>query len=47
MWLLRGRKSGGGLDWEFGVSICKLLYTEWINSKVLQEELYSMSYDKP
>ena len=25
----------GGLDWEFGTSRCNLLYTEWINSKVL------------
>ena len=29
---------GGGLDSEFGVSRCKLLYREWINNKVL---LYS------
>ena len=26
------------MEWEFGVSRCKLLYTEWINNKVL---LYS------
>ena len=26
------------MDWEFGISRCKLLYTEWINNKVL---LYS------
>ena len=25
----------GGMDWEFGVSRCKLLYIEWINNKVL------------
>ena len=24
-----------GEDWEFGISICKLLYIEWINNKVL------------
>ena len=30
---------GGGMDWEFGVSRCKLLYTGWINNEVL---LYSM-----
>ena len=30
--------SGGEIDWEFGISRCKLLYIEWINSKVL---LYS------
>ena len=38
VWLPRGRGSGGGMDWEFGVSRCKLLYIEWINNKVL---LYS------
>ena len=26
------------MDWEFGTDQCKLLYTEWINNKVL---LYS------
>ena len=31
----RGRGGGGGKDWEFGVGRCKLLYTEWINNKVL------------
>ena len=25
----------GGMDWEFGVSRCKLLYTESIDNKVL------------
>ena len=25
----------GGMNWEFGISRCKLLYTEWINKKVL------------
>ena len=29
---------GGGKDWEFGISRCKLLYGEWINNKGL---LYS------
>ena len=29
---------GGRLDWEFGISRCKLLYIEWINNKIL---LYS------
>ena len=28
----------GGMEWEVGVSRCKLLYTEWISNKVL---LYS------
>ena len=39
MWLPRERGGGGGMDWEFGVSRCELLYIEWINTKVL---LYSM-----
>ena len=30
--------SGGGKDWDFGISRCKLLYIGWINNKVL---LYS------
>ena len=29
---------GGGMEWEVGVSRCKLLYVEWINDKV---QLYS------
>ena len=28
----------GGMDWEFGISRCKLLHIDWINNKVL---LYS------
>ena len=40
---------GGGTDWEFGISRWKLLYREWMNSKVLpyNRELYSISCDKP
>ena len=38
LWLPRGREGGGGMDWEFGISRCKLLHIEWINNKVL---LYS------
>ena len=34
----QGGGVGGGLEWEAGVSRCKLLYREWINNKVL---LYS------
>ena len=29
---------GGSMDWEFGVSRCKLLHIEWMDNKVL---LYS------
>ena len=34
----KGEEGGRGLDWEFGISIRKLVYIEWINNKVL---LYS------
>ena len=34
----KGEGVGGGVEWEVGVSRCKLLYIEWINNKVL---LYS------
>ena len=34
----KGERGGKGLDWEFGVSRCKLVYIGWINNKVL---LYS------
>ena len=34
----KGEEGGRGMDWEFGVRRCKLLYIEWINNKVL---LYS------
>ena len=33
-----GEGNGGGTDWEFRISRCKLLYIAWINSKV---QLYS------
>ena len=29
-----GRGSGGRMVWEFGISRCKLLCTEWINNKL-------------
>ena len=31
----KGECVGGGMGWDFGISICKLLYMEWINNKVL------------
>ena len=34
----KGEGGGTGMDWDFGVGRCKLLYLEWINNKVL---LYS------
>ena len=30
-----GEGEGVGMEWEFGVSKCKLLHIEWINNKVL------------
>ena len=36
--VVKGEGVRGGMEWEFGVSRCKLLYIEWINNKVL---LYS------
>ena len=38
MVVAKGEGVGGGMEWEAGVSRCKLLYREWINNKVL---LYS------
>ena len=36
---LQGEGRGGnGMDWEFGVSRCKLLHLEWISNEIL---LYS------
>ena len=31
----KGKGVGGGMEWEFGVSRCELLYIEWINNRVL------------
>ena len=31
----KGEKGSGGMEWEFGVSRCKLLYIDWIDNKVL------------
>ena len=27
------QREGGGMDWEFGVSRCKLLHIEWMDNK--------------
>ena len=38
------------MDWEFGISRCKLVHTEYINNKVLLDSignLYSISHGKP
>ena len=31
----KGEGGGGWMDWEYGISRCKLQYIGWINSKVL------------
>ena len=33
--LAKGEAAGGGLGWEFGISRCKLVYTEWTNEVLL------------
>ena len=33
--LLLGGGGGSGMDWELGVSGCKLLLLEWINNEIL------------
>ena len=33
LWLPKG--TGLGVDWELGISRCKLLYIEWTKNKVL------------
>ena len=38
----KGKVGRGGMDWEFEISRCKLVYTGWINNKVL---LYSTGND--
>ena len=30
----QGGRGGSGMDWEFGISICKLLHLEWIRNEV-------------
>ena len=33
--LVGAKQVGGGKDWEFGISRCRLLYIGWISNKVL------------
>ena len=42
LWLPRGRRSGGKMDTELGISKCKLVHTEKISNKDL---LYSTADD--
>ena len=44
--LVAKREQGGsGIDGEFEVDRCKLLYLEWIDNK--HRELYPISWDRP
>ena len=38
LWLPRGRRGSGRMEWKFGVSRCKPVYIEWVNNEIL---LYS------
>ena len=31
----KGEERGSGMDWEFGISRCKLSHLEWISNEVL------------
>ena len=31
----KAEEGGGGIDWKFGISRCKILHIGWINNKVL------------
>ena len=33
----KGKSGSRGVDWESGISRCRLLYIEWINDKVLPD----------
>ena len=33
--VVKGKEVGGEMDWELGVSRCKLVFIRWINNKVL------------
>ena len=48
LWLPSGKGRGGGgwMDWEFGVSRCKLMDKQQ-GPTVQYRELYSVSCDKP
>ena len=37
---------GSGMDWEFGVSRCKLMHLEWISSEILLYSTGNMIEDK-
>ena len=41
----KGEEDGEGMEWDFGISRCKLVYTEWMKNKVvLQSTGNSIQY---
>ena len=40
----KGEGVRGGMEWEFGVSRCKLLYREWINKVLLYSTEHYIQY---
>ena len=36
--------NGGGIDWEFGISRCKLLYIEWLNKSNCIAQVTTIQY---
>ena len=42
--VVKGDGVGGGKDWECGISRRKLLYTGWINNKVLLDSTGNYAY---
>ena len=41
----KGEGEGSGMDWEFGVSRCKLLHLEWISNEVLLNYVQSLAME--
>ena len=43
LWLPKGRGSGGGMDWEFEISRCKLLHLHLIShSEVMKNKYFEL-----
>ena len=43
----QGGRGGSGMDWEFGVRRCKLLYLEWISNEILLTAQGTISSPSP
>ena len=40
----QGERGGSGMDWEFGVSRCRVLHLEWMSNE--HRELCPVSWDR-